>query len=471
MKNAVILGGGVGGLSAAWMLARKKMYHVTVVEASPAVGGICGTFNHGDFLLDYGPHKFYSVIPGIMDEAKDLMGQEFVWHEKKNCIYLANQFLKYPLSMADLLTKLGLNNMVSCAQSAFGVLLKRGNSKPPESYEDYLIAHFGRQIYKLIFEPLADKVWGDPSSLSADIAHSRIPNNGLLDVFLRATGIKKESPLTSAKHFYYPCRGFGRIAERIREEIVKCSGEVLTETLPTKINSEGGRITAIEVKKGGEFHILPCDLLVSSIHLDKLTELLWAKEKGLQGVMRDGHKLQYRHALLAYIFLNREQVTDQHWLFFPQRDIIFGRVFEPKLMSKEVAPQQDTVLCCDFTDYEGGRLWNQPDQQLIARCISDLEKVGIIKHPWVKKTFMKRLPKAYPRYGIGYKDAVSLLYRGLKQYVNLLLTGRVGFFNYNNSDHCIDMGRFIADNLESGKEPSWIWEALEQRVAGYQIVD
>ena len=44
-------------------------------------------------------------------------------------------------------------------------------------------------------------------------------------------------------------------------------------------------------------------------------------------------------------------------------------------------------------------------------------------------------------------------------------------YNYNNSDHCVDMGRFIADHLEQGQEPRAIWDNLEARVSHYKIVD
>jgi hypothetical protein len=44
-------------------------------------------------------------------------------------------------------------------------------------------------------------------------------------------------------------------------------------------------------------------------------------------------------------------------------------------------------------------------------------------------------------------------------------------YNYNNSDHCADMGRFIAEHLAAGDAPPQIWRELEQRVASYKIVD
>ena len=44
-------------------------------------------------------------------------------------------------------------------------------------------------------------------------------------------------------------------------------------------------------------------------------------------------------------------------------------------------------------------------------------------------------------------------------------------FNYNNSDHCLDMGRFIASEMTEGSAPPRIRAALEERVKTYRIID
>src|SRR5574337_1227823 len=118
-KDVVILGGGIGGLSAGWMLARTGHYRVIIVEHASEIGGASGTFRYENYLLDYGPHKSYSVIPGIMDELRQLMGDEFIKLEKRNTIYLFGHYLKYPISMVDLALKMGPKNLI---ESGFSVL-------------------------------------------------------------------------------------------------------------------------------------------------------------------------------------------------------------------------------------------------------------------------------------------------------------------------------------------------------------
>jgi len=474
-RKIIILGGGVGGLSAGWMLARTGDYEITVVERTPFIGGACGTFREKEFLLDYGAHKAYSVLPGVLEELVNLMGDEFIKHEKRNSIFMFNRYLKYPISMTDLALKMGAKNLVQCGLSAANTLWNRGseNKTDEKSYEQYIVERFGKKLYRLVFEPLAEKVWGDPSTLSADLAKKRIPSKGMVDIVARAIGLKSESELTSAEYFYYPRQGFGRIPERMAEEIIKFGGKVLTDAKPIKIDCQASFITGIQVQKDGALRDLSCDLLISSIPLHGLAELLQKEEEKAvwKETMKISSKLQYRNAMLVYIFLSKEMVTDQHWIFFPEKDIIFSRVFEQKQMNKEMCPKDRTVLCCDFTDDENGPLWNQTDSQLAETCISGLEKIGMIRKASVEKSLVKRLPKFYPRYDLSYKKTVSMLHGAFKKIQNMLLTGRVGFYNYNNCDHCVDMGKFIADRLKRGEKAGQIWTELEKRVEAYKIVD
>jgi protoporphyrinogen oxidase len=471
--EAVILGGGVAGLAAGWMLARTGRYQVTVLERAPVTGGMCGTFSHDNFLLDYGPHKSYSAIPGIMDELTALMGDEFIRHEKRNSIYLFESFLNYPLSMLQLAGRMGPKNLVACGFSTMGAITKGFfNGHEPASYEDYVVARFGGKLYELVFEPLAGKIWGDPATLSADIAKTRIPSTSIIDVAARMLGLKKENALTDAKYFYYPRDGFGRIPARMAEEIKKHNGRIVTGTNIRKATRRGHHIESVTHANNGHEEQLPCDLLISSIPLDGLVNLLdSADTQELQEAAVAARRLQYRGVILVYLVLNRPQVTEEHWIFFPGREFVFGRIFEQKNLSEAMGPNGQTVICCDFTDAENGPLWKLDDAALAKKCTTDLAKAGIIEPGWVVETFVKRFPKFYPRYDLNYRQTIGTLYESLKRFDNLLPTGRVGFYNYNNSDHCVDMAKFITENLLVEKSTDEIWTALEQRVADYRIVD
>ena len=101
-KKVVVLCAGVGGLSAGYFLARTGHYDVTVLEKAPVIGGLCGSFEMKDFTLDYGAHKLYSVIPGVLDEITELMGDRLLTVPKKNRLYLRGHLVDYPLQLGSI---------------------------------------------------------------------------------------------------------------------------------------------------------------------------------------------------------------------------------------------------------------------------------------------------------------------------------------------------------------------------------
>jgi protoporphyrinogen oxidase len=60
-KKAIIVGGGITGLSAAWKLSENG-YLVKIIEKEDFVGGMATTFKYKDYFLDYGPHKIFTVL-------------------------------------------------------------------------------------------------------------------------------------------------------------------------------------------------------------------------------------------------------------------------------------------------------------------------------------------------------------------------------------------------------------------------
>jgi len=69
-KKVVILGAGITGLVAAYYFSKSGKYDVTLIEKEEQVGGTAFSFEHKGFTLDYGPHKLYTELLGIMDEKK-----------------------------------------------------------------------------------------------------------------------------------------------------------------------------------------------------------------------------------------------------------------------------------------------------------------------------------------------------------------------------------------------------------------
>jgi len=469
-KKVVVLGAGVAGLAMGYVLARSGKYEVRVLEESDTCGGLCGSFQYNNFTLDYGAHKLYSVIPGVLDELRELMGNRLVELPKKNRIFLKGRLLDYPLSLGNLMRVLGFRLFLKLgfgyAISLFKGVLCR---KTPRSYEEYMIQFFGKPTYELIFEPLADKVWGNPADLHPEMARTRVPSSGGLEVLLKLLKLKKETAETNAATFYYPRSGFGDFPQKLKEEIQQKGSEVFVKTKVTAIERQNGRVTAVQALVDGQQKRFACDFLISTIPLGILSRYLFCGNTA--PVVHKADELQFRHLVLVYIFIRQPLVLQDQWIFFPEKEYIFSRIFEQKQMNPELGPEDQTTICCDFTCAEDDKKWRTDDAGLIEQCIEGLHRAGFIKKEDVVEGLVKRQKNFYPRYDCRFTEKIEESMRQLKQVNNLILTGRLGMYNYNNSDHCYDMARFIGQKLDEQISVPEIWSALENRVKGYKIVD
>lgn len=469
-RNVVVLGGGIAGLAAAYFLTRTGRFDVTVLEQAPHVGGLCASFKRNGFVLDHGPHKMYSVIPGILDELRSLMGDRLVAVRKTHLIFLRGGYLAYPVRLGDLARRLGPFELARAglgfaAAAAARVLDRRAD----RSYEDYVVRRFGRRLYDMVFAPLAEKVWGDPASLHADMARTRLPASNTIDLLLRTVKLRPEVATTNAEIFYYPRGGFGELPETMRERIEAAGGRVITSAAVQGIERADGRITAVRAATAEGPVRLPADTVVSSLPLPILGRLaLTAPDAAFQQAV-DG--LQFRHLVLVYVEVRRPMALPAQWVFVPEREYVFSRVSEQKQLSPDVAPPDRTVVCCDLQPSEDEWRWTASDEEIAAACVNDLHRTGLVDRRDVIGTFVKRQRNFYPRYDLNYADRMQLVSDTLRRTPGLLTTGRIGMYNYNNSDHCADMGRFIAEGLDRGESTPEIWMALEERVRSYRIID
>ena len=52
--------------------------------------------------------------------------------------------------------------------------------KTPKSYADYFRHNFGVPAYNLVFRPIAEKSWGNPENLAAELARRIVPDRGAI---------------------------------------------------------------------------------------------------------------------------------------------------------------------------------------------------------------------------------------------------------------------------------------------------
>jgi protoporphyrinogen oxidase len=469
-KNVVVIGAGITGVATAWALCNKG-HAVTLLEKLNHVGGFAASFKHEDYILDYGPHKIYSTLPGIMQKYKDILGDDCLEIKKKNSLRLLGKYLSFPPKLGQMIVRIPKIAMVKCGFSFSWTLAKNTfKKKKVISYEDYFVKGFGRKAYSLIFEHYAWKVWGDPKNISEEIARRRTPVPSIFHLAKNVIFGTKDKPEISADIFYYPKNGIGQVCDKMVEVIKEKGGRIKTKVNVTNIDTKEGKVVAVEYEEeSGEKKKEDVDYVVSTIHLMDVTKLF--NPEMSKEVVDASSRLKFRALVLVYVFIDREKVNmDDNWIFFPEREFIFNRVSDHASFSKHTCPEGKTVITAEVTCDADDGFYNGNDEEIYGKIMDDLEKGDILKREDADGFLIRKARRVYPIYRIGFREDVNLVIGRLLEIKNFITLGRQGLFNYNNTDHCIDMALHTATHIDEGKGVEE-WKDKLEYFDNYRIVD
>jgi protoporphyrinogen oxidase len=463
--KVAIIGAGPAGLTAAYLLGKKGV-PATVFERDPRyVGGISRTEQYKGFHFDIGGHRFFSKSKQIEDLWTEILPHDLLLRPRSSRIYYKGKFFSYPLKGAEAFFKLGWLEAVRCAFSFARARLAPG--RPTRSFEDWVVAQFGRRLFEIFFKTYTEKVWGmSCKEISADWAAQRIKGLSLSSAALRALFPKRkprgEVIKTLIDSFRYPRRGPGMMWEACAQKVRAQGGRVLMDTAVTELahDRSGGRWTVV-ASRGGVPEQLVAEHVVSSVPLRSLARML--KPAPSRRVLDAAGALRYRDFLTVMLVLKDAKRFDDNWIYIHDPGVKVGRIQNFKSWSPEMVP--DPSLCCyglEYFCFEGDGLWSSSDEDLLALAASELEKIGLGARSEVLDGCVVRQPKAYPVYDASYAANVEVIRRELKErFPSLHLTGRNGMHKYNNQDHSMMTALLTVENILAGREVYDVWRVNE----------
>ncbi len=465
--KAFIIGAGVTGLTAAWRLAQSGL-DVSVLEADDHVGGMSATFQHGDFLLDLGPHKFFSVLEERMRLAEEIMGSEFLSVPKRSRIRLAGRFLNYPIGLMDVMKNLNPLIAVSGGLSyVWQMAVNLLDRSPAQSYEDWLVRRFGRSLYELIFAQYARKIWGDPKQLARSLAETRVAIPGLFTLLWRMLFAPQKGPAIHAEVFRYPRLGSGRFCERLAQLAVQHGAKIELNSPLTGVEVRESAVVALKIGAGRRIPVSNTDVVVTTVSAGYLARLV--APALAQPVLDAADNLHTRDLILLYLILDRPSVSQDNWLFFPEKKYVFNRLFEQKNFSAEMTPRNKTVLCLEIV-VSSVEIERAGAEALYERAIQGLEECGLARRGEVLEYFIRRVKWAYPVYDLEYPKNTQTVFGALDGIANLYSVGRQGGFNYIGQIDCLDVGIVTAEHVlrEQGKQG---WQDARRHFEEYIVLD
>lgn len=454
-KKVIILGGGVAGLIAGYKLSQKGI-KVVVLEKYREVGGLARTVKFENFLFDFCAHRFHTRDAKLLEEFKNILQGNIESHTQKSRIYMWNKYLDYPFRLGNLAVNMP---PATAAKSLVGYFWASAKKKfsPQEivSFKDWFISNFGYPLYQTNCFPYASKLWDrDPSELSADWGSERSPAKfNLLSIIKEILISKKKSNLDDdtfypdASTFYYPKEGgIGILSKRLAEEITANDGKIITPAEVSGIDLNESEVRVF-YKKEGKNYLETGDEVISTIPLPYLAEII--EPKLSEEAISHARKLKYQSNIFINLIINKERVSNDSWLYFPQPkdEIIFNRIVEFKNWSEQMAPEGKTSLNADITCSTEDLIWKEDDRKIINKVIEGLLKTGLVKKEEIGESFVVRVPDAYPVYHLDYKKDLEATLSAVESSGKIHCIGRTGRFKYNNMDDSIDQGLKIAEKI------------------------
>ena len=467
----VVLGGGVSGLGFAKRMSEHG-HSVLVLEKEAVVGGLSRTLNHNGFYLDFCAHRFHTNNRELLKEVLGLPGLTMYRHVKKSRIYMFGKYLKYPFELQNLLRAMRLQDSLLCGLSfGWNLLAKPFRRAALSSYRDWFVHLYGRRLYEIMCRPYTSKIWHtDPANISADWADQRFQGENLKKLLKRIAkkiltldfssyNLEDDSLAPDGGPFYYPSRGIQELPDALANAALGHGAVIETGVTPTDVSVVDRTVT---YSYGRKQETVSFGHLISTIPLHALYDLQERKSPEVEQALAG---LTYMDIIFVYAFLKRPLSKD-HWLYFPDPDVVFNRAVEFSNWSPEMCPPGKSSVCFDITVFEKGTdsLWNASDAELSARVLHDAERVGYLERSEVLGTYVFRVKDAYPYYDVDYKAKLDTIVPYLERdHVSLL--GRTGIFQYNNSDNSIEMGFLLADKFLSAGARRSIYEAKVKAVS------
>jgi protoporphyrinogen oxidase len=462
--DVAVLGAGPAGLAAAYRLARAGR-SVVVLERAPVPGGLAGSFDVAGVRVDHGSHRLHpSCAPPVMALLRDLLGDDLQRRVRHGRVRLGGRWVAFPPRAADLVRNLPPRFAFGVARDAIAAPWRR----PPraDTFAEVVRAGLGPTMADGFYDPYVRKIWGaDPHRLSGELARRRVGARSAGALWRKLARPSARSP--EARAFYYPKRGYGAIVERLADAAVDAGAKLEVGADVTALDTTG---TGARVHLAGGATV-DATQAWSTLPLTVLAHL--ARPPAPPDVLTAAGRLTFRALALVYLVVDRPRYTEFDAHYFPDLDVPFSRVSEPKNYRDGTGadPDDRTVLCAEVPCSVGDEVWSAPDVELGERVAAGLAAQGL-PDATPAEVVVRRVAHAYPSYGTGYEPDFTRLDGWARDQRDVLTFGRQGLFAHDNTHHALAMGWAAADAIGAdGRVDPARWDAARAAFREHVVED
>jgi len=502
-KNAIIIGAGPGGLTAAYELLSRTDIKPIILEKADEIGGLSRTVKYKGNSIDIGGHRFFSKSERVMkwwqmflpvqgaeiNQTKVSAETDKVMLVRKRVsrIYFLRQFFDYPISLNfSTLKQLGFKRVIKIATAYAWIRLFPIGKEC--NLEDFFINRFGRELYTTFFKDYTEKVWGIPcSEIKPEWGAQRIKGLSISKALFHAlksivrvktTIYQKNIETSLIEKFLYPKFGPGQLWEEVASKVTHNGGKVIQDANVVSIKWIQPDMVEVIARNNKTDHVQTYigNYLFSTMPIKELIgKLVFDTPETIRKI---ANGLAYRDFITVGLLLNQLKIRSKaksnrknglipdNWLYIQENDVSIGRLQVFNNWSPSLVRDPEQVwLGLEYFCNEGDWLWTMGDREFIAFAVKELIKLDIIhSEANVLDSTIIRVPKAYPAY-FGTYEELDKVIEFTNTFENMFLVGRNGMHKYNNQDHSMLSAMTAVDNIVDGRlNKDNIWDVNTEKI-------
>ena len=432
----VIVGAGLAGLSTAYHLSDipYRLY-----EREQEVGGLCRSYHKDGFTFDYTGHLLHFRQPEIKALIEQLLAGKLQRHTRRSFIFSHRTYTEYPFQV----NTYGLPPEVvrECLMGFIATLTTptATDACRERSFKQWILENLGEGMAKHFMVPFNEKLWRiSLDELTSDWVSWLVPKPELKDVVNGALGIKDKA-FGYNPSFLYPSAG---------------GIKVLPESFVPSVTHlvEGVELVEVQTKRRralfhngatGATREEPYESLVSTIPIPELIRQCTDVPTALKEA---AEALRWVSVSNVNLGVAREQVSDKHWVYFPEPEYPFYRAGFPM----NFAPSLGRPGCSSiYVEMSHWPKETRSTEQLIEMAWQGLERAGILKpDDELVVADAKDLYYAYVLFDKHRQRAIPAMLAELERR-GIYSIGRYGRWEHTSMEDAIAQGKQLAERLRA----------------------
>lgn len=427
--RALILGGGMSGLSCAYHLKRDYL----LLERSGEPGGLSRSVKHEGFIFDHTGHLLHLRHPYALKLIPELLGDNLALHQRRAWIHTQGVDTPYPFQA----NVYGLSKRVvkECV-SGFVEAQLQGPPSPsgdaPESFKSWVLRTFGKGFAKHFFFPYNQKLWTvPPDALTAEWVAPFVPRPSVEEIVMGGLS-RQHKKFGYNASFYYP-----------KEGGIQALAFAFAKGLDgLRLNTE---VTGIDLARkeaslsSGE--IVSYEHLVTTLPLVRFLRMARPLPPEIESA---AGALRWASVYNLNLGIDRPHLSDKHWIYFPEKKYRFYRVGFPMNFARRMTPPGKSSMYIEISHAPGKA---PDDRQALQQSLAGLRECGLLRRDdKIAAAKVLRIPVAYVIFDKNRTQSTETILRYLSsQGVHSI--GRFGAWKYSYMEEAILEGKAAAEKI------------------------